>query len=317
MKSSEIFELSLESITIDSITSLEELQSDEFIASESERWHSFNNILKTIWNFIKLALTKLKDLIGRLIIGWRYRATKIKRLVNSVYRSDALIRDVIIHTDICQNATLHNKSGMIVPEPMTQLEDYNKALVNFKSKLQSEINKPNINSVGIDWNNCVKALCIPGVWNNTLIAYGSVQAMTVGHKIFKPQDLKFELIEPKIENTYETPIFTKNVCLQVCDDVYKVDSSFNKFLDGTLKELEKISSNLVDSNVGHAQANEIKYFVSKIYPLYTKSIKDYTTGSLDLVEAMCNIVKTLPTSRSDKELHIRYRYKDRVPKVIS
>lgn len=317
MKTSQVFTLSLQTLNIDNLESLSQLHTDPMISTESERWDTFAGIMKTIWNFIKLALAKLKELIGRIIVGWRYRATKLKKLVNNMYRSESLIRNVIIHTDICSNATLHNSSGVIYPNPMIQLEDYSKALIAFKIKLQGELNKPNLNNVGIDWNACVKSLCIPGIWNNRVIAYGSNLSMVVEHKILKPQEIKFEMVQSKTENMYQTPILPKNVCLQICDNVYRVDANFNKFIDKTLTELEKISTTLVDNNIGHIQAEEIKYFVSKLYPLYTKSMKDYTTGALDLVEAMCNIIKILPTSRSDNELHIRYRYKDRVPKVIS
>lgn len=317
MKISEVFALSLETLNVSNLESLEQLVSDPMISTESERWNSFSSILKAIWNFIKLALSKLKEMIGRIIVGWRYRATKLKKLVNNMYRSESLIRNIVIHTDICSNATLHHTGGTIYPNPMVQLEEYSKALLGFKLKLQGEINKPNLNNVGIDWNACVKSLCIPGIWNNRVIAYGANLSMVVEHKILKPQEIKFEMVQSKIEKTYQTSILPKNVCLQICDNVYRADSNFNKFIDKTITELEKISTTLVDNNVGHIQAEEIKYFISRLYPLYTKSMKDYVTGAMDLVEAMCNIIKVLPTSRSDNELHIRYRYKDKVPKIIS
>lgn len=309
--------ISLKTVSIENIMSLEDLHYYNLISSEAERLHTFQDIMKAIWNFIKLALAKLKELMGRIIIGWRHRATRLKKLVLETYRSESLIRNVVVHTDICYCGWLISKSNPKYPDLEQQLNQYSERLNSFRGKLYQELAKSDINVKGINWNDCVKSLTINGFWDNTVIAYGANHALKVDHQFLSPNELKFVSEEPKLEPVYQVPLMDRGACIKICDCVYRVQDNFDKFIDNTLRDLEKTSLTLTDRNISHAQANDIKIFISKIYPMYTKSMRDFTEGALDLVEAMCRIVEVLPTARPNTPYHIRYRYKDKAPKLLN
>lgn len=317
-------------ILLSKIISMEQLvpYQEPLISGEAERWDKFKKIIQAIWDFIKSAIQKMYDLVMRIIKGFRYRADQLARLVKDSYKYD--VKDVYVRTNVCYTTQYYVAGTKRVPDLNLQANNYVASAERFGKILEGEMSNPNITQTGFNWNAICKALIIPGFKNvdgQEVIAYGGsylveytgLDGVTRDAKtgeVVSRSPVKFEVKrDDKKAQIYDTELFTKQDCLTLLNNVANAKNIITKSLHKALSVSEKFCKTLETKGVGLRDANQVRGFVSQLYPHYMKTSVDLTKDAMNLVEVMCRVVRDLPTQRKGKLL-VQFLYSDKKPKYI-